>query len=240
MHRGPPGDRRRGPVGAAPPTTELDLRQRDAGPRHAEPQPCDGSRSWTRAPGPPTPSTFPRPRTRRWRSADVLRRHRRRVRPRSVRASGRVLVGDDDEAAGWADPGERHEGGIFTLDAEDPAPSSATPPAPSPPSSAPSCRTDIFYDPPPLPPGGLRRRAGSSERWTSASIGAAVRGTVRPVRRDLQAPARQGRLREEDVDEVLREIRVALLEADVNFVVRQGHARPHPRAGRRRRTCRRR
>ena len=32
----------------------------------------------------------------------------------------------------------------------------------------------------------------------------------------------KGRLREEDVDEVLREIRVALLEADVNFVVVRG------------------
>ena len=26
---------------------------------------------------------------------------------------------DDEDVAGWADPGERHEGGIFTLDAED-------------------------------------------------------------------------------------------------------------------------
>ena len=26
---------------------------------------------------------------------------------------------DDEEVAGWADPGERHEGGTFTLDAED-------------------------------------------------------------------------------------------------------------------------
>ena len=32
----------------------------------------------------------------------------------------------------------------------------------------------------------------------------------------------KGRLREEDVDEVLREIRVALLEADVNFKVVRG------------------
>ena len=32
----------------------------------------------------------------------------------------------------------------------------------------------------------------------------------------------KGKLREEDIDEVLREIRVALLEADVNFEVVKG------------------
>ena len=41
----------------------------------------------------------------------------------------------------------------------------------------------------------------------------------------------RGRLREEDVDEVLREIRLALLEADVNFkVVRSMQARIRERA----------
>ncbi len=41
----------------------------------------------------------------------------------------------------------------------------------------------------------------------------------------------RGRLREEDVDEVLREIRLALLEADVNFkVVRNLQARIRERA----------
>ena len=34
----------------------------------------------------------------------------------------------------------------------------------------------------------------------------------------------KGKLREADVDEVLREIRVALLEADVNFRVVQDHS----------------
>ena len=32
---------------------------------------------------------------------------------------GRVWVTEDEAVAGWADPGERHEGGTFTLDAED-------------------------------------------------------------------------------------------------------------------------
>ena len=32
---------------------------------------------------------------------------------------GQVWVTDDEAVAGWADPGERHEGGTFTLDAED-------------------------------------------------------------------------------------------------------------------------
>ena len=50
----------------------------------------------------------------------------------------------------------------------------------------------------------------------------------------------KGRLREDDVDEVLREIRLALLEADVNFTVVRGLRRPHPRAGRRRRAVARR
>ena len=49
----------------------------------------------------------------------------------------------------------------------------------------------------------------------------------------------RGRLGEADVDEVLREIRVALLEADVNFRRRQEHGRPHPGAVRRRRAVRR-
>src|SRR5207248_10564824 len=41
----------------------------------------------------------------------------------------------------------------------------------------------------------------------------------------------RGRLREEDVDEILREIRLALLEADVNFkVVRNLQARIRERA----------
>ena len=40
----------------------------------------------------------------------------------------------------------------------------------------------------------------------------------------------KGTLREADVDEVLREIRLALLEADVNFVVVKSMLGPHPRA----------
>ena len=32
---------------------------------------------------------------------------------------GRIWITDDEEVAGWADPGERHEGGMFTLDAVD-------------------------------------------------------------------------------------------------------------------------
>ena len=45
----------------------------------------------------------------------------------------------------------------------------------------------------------------------------------------------KGRLTEDDVDEVLREIRTALLEADVNVTRRPHRRRPHPRAGHRRR-----
>ena len=45
----------------------------------------------------------------------------------------------------------------------------------------------------------------------------------------------KGKLAEADVDEVLREIRVALLEADVNFRSSRDLVEPHPRAGRRRR-----
>ena len=37
----------------------------------------------------------------------------------SFELGGRIWVTDDPEVAGWADPGERHEGGTFTLDAED-------------------------------------------------------------------------------------------------------------------------
>ena len=33
--------------------------------------------------------------------------------------AGRVWITDDDAVAGWADPDEQHEGGTFTLDAED-------------------------------------------------------------------------------------------------------------------------
>ena len=32
---------------------------------------------------------------------------------------GQSWITDDAEVAGWADPGERHEGGMFTLDAAD-------------------------------------------------------------------------------------------------------------------------
>ena len=46
-----------------------------------------------------------------------------------------------------------------------------------------------------------------------------VRRALRPLRDDLHAPRGRGRLGEAEVDEALREIRVALLEADVNFVV---------------------
>ena len=49
----------------------------------------------------------------------------------------------------------------------------------------------------------------------------------------------RGQLSEKDIDEVAREIRLALLEADVNFkVVKQLH-RPGEGAGRRRRAVRR-
>ena len=44
---------------------------------------------------------------------------------------------------------------------------------------------------------------------------------------------KKGRLTEDDVDEVLREIRLALLEADVNLAVVAGPPRPHPGAVRR-------
>ena len=44
----------------------------------------------------------------------------------------------------------------------------------------------------------------------------------------------RGRLSEADVDEVLREIRLALLEADVNFKVVRSLVGAHPRAVRRR------
>jgi hypothetical protein len=37
----------------------------------------------------------------------------------SFALGGRIWITDDEDVAGWADPGERHEGGIFTLDAED-------------------------------------------------------------------------------------------------------------------------
>ena len=50
----------------------------------------------------------------------------------------------------------------------------------------------------------------------------------------------RGRLSDDDVDEVLREIRLALLEADVNFKVVKQPRRPHPRALRRRRAAARR
>ena len=57
-----------------------------------------------------------------------------------------------------------------------------------------------------------------------------VRGTQRPIRRHLQGPPQPGRLTEPDVDEVLREIRLALLEADVNVGVVRNAPGPHPRA----------
>ena len=44
----------------------------------------------------------------------------------------------------------------------------------------------------------------------------------------------KGRLTEADVDEVLQEIRTALLEADVNVGVVRNVVGPHPRAGHRR------
>ena len=50
----------------------------------------------------------------------------------------------------------------------------------------------------------------------------------------------KGRLTEADVDEVLREIRTALLEADVNVGVVRDVVGPHPRAGDRRRAVARR
>ena len=37
----------------------------------------------------------------------------------SFALGGRIWITDDEDVAGWADPGERHEGGTFTLDAED-------------------------------------------------------------------------------------------------------------------------
>jgi hypothetical protein len=37
----------------------------------------------------------------------------------SFALGGRIWITDDEDVGGWADPGERHEGGTFTLDAED-------------------------------------------------------------------------------------------------------------------------
>ena len=47
----------------------------------------------------------------------------------------------------------------------------------------------------------------------------------------------RGRLDEEAISRAMREIRLALLEADVNFQRRQGVRRPRARARARRRTC---
>ena len=70
-------------------------------------------------------------------------------------------------------------------------------------------------------PGRVRRRA----RRDRLRDPVGVRHAVRPVRRHLHdACAGKGRLTEKEIDEVARELRLALLEADVNVrVVKQLH-----------------
>ena len=90
-----------------------------------EPQPCevleedDAQRHHPHRPDLPHPGRGRRPARRRDRRR-LLRRHRRRSAPAGRRARRQGLVAPTTtRSTGWADPGERHEGGTFTLDAED-------------------------------------------------------------------------------------------------------------------------
>ena len=61
-----------------------------------------------------------------------------------------------------------------------------------------------------------------------------VRSTQRPPRRDIRAPERKRQVSESDVNDALREVRVALLEADVSLGDRQSLRRANQGKSRRR------
>ena len=109
-----------------------------------------------------------------------------------------------------------------------------------------TAREELAGWPPPIPGVGGGRRPARGRRL---GLTALIAGSLRPSMFERSPTvstassrgfAGEGRLSEADVDEVLREIRLALLEADVNFKVVKGFVGAGPRALRRRGAERRR
>ena len=75
------------------------------------------------------------------------------------------------------------------------------------------------------------RKGGGAER----AVGVHVREPDHPSQRRVRPPQRRGALSEDDVDEAMREVRIALLEADVALPVVQATSSPRCASKRHRR-----